>query len=201
MASENVGLNVGLEATATPVDLMALRWYALTTVPSAEYGAQAQVKALGHKTLLPKDTYWQRVGATTKTEAKPYPIFRGYVFAGFDGPMNLFLFKQAIEGLLERMPGRALVRGVVGFGGKPAQLTQDDVRFLMQLNGRSLPASQSIRGLKVGDRARITSEAFRGHEVTVKDIDADAKKARILLSFFGTLQEIPISVAALEKIT
>lgn len=182
------------------VNLEDLAWFALKTVPAAEFRAASQLVQLGHKTLVPKEHYWSRIGSTTKTEEKPLPIFRSYAFAGFDGTPNWYLLKRGLEDLLQKTPGRPFIRGIVGFGGRPARLSRDNVDFLLELNGQKVPSASQLRGIKVGDRARITSESFRDHEVTVMDIDPDAKKARILLQFLGSPQIIPISVAALEKV-
>ena len=173
--------------TLTATD--AMHWYALRTVPQKEFVSELLLRKSGHHAFVPTETKLRRKHAWSKERvAVPYPMFTGYVFAGFRQKNPWYELRRY-----------NVITGVVGSDGRPQQLNGEAVQHLMRVSGVAVPFSRSInphRSFRIGDTVEVVNGPFRGNMVKLRGITK--RKARILLELFGTIQDVEIPLEQLE---
>ncbi len=163
-------------------------WYALMTIPQKELASQMVLERRGYRCFLPTEIKYRRSRREKKRRAVTYPMMRGYIFVAFDGDIPWMDLARL-----------NIIRGVVGFDGRPAPIDDDAMRRLEKMSGASIPHRSSVnthKALRPGDMAEIVSGQFYGTIVQVTGIKGE--KARIMLSLFGGERELEISASALE---
>jgi transcription antitermination factor NusG len=159
-------------------------WYCFLTEPKKEREAARQLyKRGGFPAFVPLETYMRRKRGGKSRQATPitYPMLTGYVFAGFDQPVNWYrMFSKSGDGF------GCWLYGVVGFDGLPAALPPESVDYLWSLSGTAVPHSGSVqlrKAAREGDYVRIASGAFVGWEGRVEGITGDT--AEIMVELFN----------------
>lgn len=166
-----------------------LSWFALTSIPQAEFKAAAQLRSSGYAVIVPSEWKWRRFGKMKRKRKTAYPLFARYVFVGcVEWPGKDTLKAQA-----------DLVQGYVSRGdGWPAQISAADVAYLKSLAGHAVPqAATSIhKAIKPGQEVNIVNGPFAGHRTFIKHIVAE--EAQGLLKFLGGNREITFALDDLE---
>jgi transcription antitermination factor NusG len=137
------------ESIALPANYLLPRWYAVQTCANHE---KRVLEQLGHREI---DAYLPRYASVRRWKDRrvrlELPLFPGYVF------VHLELRDQ-----LRVLQTPSVVR-LVGFGGQPAPLPDQDIEALR--GGLAAVARiQPHPYLKIGQRVRVTTGALRGLE-------------------------------------
>jgi len=127
-------------------------WYAITVKHQHEQSVRSLLECKGWEALAP--TYRGCRRWSDRLKELDLPIFSGYVFCRFP--------YQHRAGVLDT-PG---VVKVVNFGGKPAEIPQEEIAAMQTVMASRLPA-RPWPYLKPGDRVRIERGPLRGLEGTL----------------------------------
>lgn len=177
-------------------ELRGLDWYALTVRAGAERNVVRIIGRWGHYAMVPTVIRWRRVNRYQKQKhAVAYPLLARYVFLGL---------RPGATRIWYDLGNLSLVHSVVGFGDQPSRLVISEVIDFLSANGEGqlqVPKVQRFmrthREFAVGDEVEIVEGAFTGTRVKVEAITGTA--ARILLPFLGSVQEVSVPLANLEK--
>lgn len=171
----------------------ALRWYILRVEPQKEKAAVEIIRKRGAVAFIPVEEKYPRLKRGSRArdkqaEPKQYPIFPGYVFAGFNGVVPLYQLARLY-----------VVKGVVGFEGKPYELQGDVIDKLQAQSGKTLPRRSSPnphKSFDVGETVEITSGMFEGWSLPIVGISG--KMAEFLVQFMGKEQKVHLPLSILE---
>lgn len=119
------------------------------------------------------------------TKRKVYP---GYV-------MVEMILTDASWYVVRNTPG---VTGFVGTGNKPIPLREDEVKQILQQMGIEEPRPRI--DVAVGESVRVTSGPFENFIGSIKNIQPDKGKLRVLVSMFGRETPIELDFSQIEKI-
>jgi transcription antitermination factor NusG len=128
-------------------------WYALTVRPQHEFKVAQGLALIGEQPpagFVP--TYKDKRTWSDRTKILDVPLFAGYVFARFD--------HTAARGHVVRLPG---VRSIVGFGGIPAPIREEEIESIRKLVDSGFPL-QPWPFLKTGQRVRVDQGPLKGVE-------------------------------------
>jgi transcription antitermination factor NusG len=170
-----------------------LRWYILRVEPQKEFAAEQIIDKRGALSFVPVEEKFPRLKRGSRArdkhaEPKRYPIFRGYVFAGFNGVVPLYQLARLY-----------VIKGVVGFEGKPYQVPQDMIDKLKAQSGKHLPRRSSPnphKSFDVGETVEITGGPFEGWSLPIVGISG--KMAEFLVQFMGKEQKVKVPLSFLE---
>jgi transcription termination/antitermination protein NusG len=113
-------------------------------------------------------------------EIKEERIFPGYIL------VKMVLTNRTVE-LVTNTEG---VRGFVRTETKPRSLPESEVKAIMKYMEVEQPAYQST--FSVGEAVKITDGAFKDFIGSVKEIDPEKGKIKVLISFLG--REAPVEL-------
>lgn len=134
------------------------QWYALTVKPNHERAVAQALVCKNLESFLP--LYLTRRRWSDRIKELELPLFAGYVFCRFaDGERTKAL----------TTPG---VTSVVGFGNRPAPVTEEEIHAVRTMLASGLPVGPWPY-LRVGERVRIEAGPLRGLEgilTQVKDV-------------------------------
>jgi transcription antitermination factor NusG len=128
-------------------------WYALTVKPQHEFKVAQGLGTLndeGTPGFVP--VYKEKRVWSDRVKILDVPLFTGYVFARFNHASD--------RGRVVRIPG---VRSIVGFGGVPAPLREEEIEDIRKLVTSGYPL-QPWPFMKVGQRVRVDHGPLRGVE-------------------------------------
>lgn len=130
---------------------MSERWYALTVKPRHEFRVMDGLSSLGNvEGFLP--TYKDKRHWSDRVKVIDVPVFTGYVFARFEA--------SAMRGPILRLGG---VRDIVGFGGEPTALADDEIESVRVLIQSGFAVKQ-WPFLRSGQRVKVEQGPLRGAE-------------------------------------
>jgi transcriptional antiterminator RfaH len=161
----------------------AARWYAVHTKPRKECQVRGYLESRGIETYLP----------TLKVPSKRHPrkireepFLARYLFAHLD-PHRVPL------STVDWSPG---VNRVVSFGGEPAVVPDEVIRWLRERLGQE-QARDHHKGLPLrpNDRLRVTAGPLRGLEAIFDRRLSCEDRARVFVDLLGRLTacEVPLS--------
>lgn len=161
-----------------------LQWYALVVAAQKEFVVERLLQKRGYKAMVPIEVRWRRASRhTRKMVPWDYPMFPRYVFAGFHGcpPWH-------------ELAGISMVRGVVGFNGVPSRLPDGAIQTLERISGSFLPgrAPGRRRSFSVGDDVVIEFGVLHMQRGRLQKITG--KRAKVLLDFFNSTQEVDLPI-------
>lgn len=166
---------------------MSLFHYAFRVAPQKELAAVDILTRRGFSAFTPVETKWRRIAGTRRRTAKDVPMMVGYVFVAFDRPEHwpqVFRF--------------SMVKSVVGFGGRVAVLSEDQIAKLHDLSGRTVEHKLSYDSRKssfgAGDMVTVDRKPM---EVKIEEVRG--KRARIIFELLGVRQDQWVPVHRLEK--
>ena len=155
----------------------------MITVPQREFKAERELSnGLGLRTLVPYEIRHRRsMGKGNRPVMVPYrvPLMPGYLFAGAMGGLP---WRDVME--------IRDIRGKVAFDGSPARLTDAQVDHVRRMAESA--NTETRRGLKVGDAARVTSGPFANLGALVEAIGLDG--VRVTVQMLG--RSVPMTVRA-----
>jgi transcription antitermination factor NusG len=125
------------------------QWFALTVRPNHEKTAAQALESKSLEVLLPM--YRARRRWSDRTKELELPLFAGYVFGRFSASDRARVLST---------PG---VTSVVGFGNKPAAVSEAEIQSVRTLIASGLPLSP-WPFLRVGQRVRIEAGPLTGVE-------------------------------------
>jgi transcription antitermination factor NusG len=128
-------------------------WFALTVRHQHERRVEGVLAAGGVDTFLP--LYRARRKWSDRVKDLDAPLFPGYLFGRF--PMH-------DRSRIMNMPG---VSGIVGFAGRPAPVTDQEIDGVRAALASRLPVAPWPHALRAGDRVRIEQGPLRGIEGTL----------------------------------
>jgi transcription antitermination factor NusG len=129
-----------------------LRWYALSVRHQHEKAAEQALRFKGWETFSPM--YRLRRVWSDRLKDLEFPLFAGYVFCRFSGRH---------KGQVLNTPG---VVSIVGFGGVPAPVEDQEIEGLRAATGSGLPL-RPWPVLRAGERVRVQRGPLRGMEGTL----------------------------------
>ncbi len=135
------------EAEAYPKDLM--NWFALYVKPQHEKSVAEQLNAKSVNGYVP--LFRSRRRWSDRVKAVELPLFPRYVFARFN-------FEERLKVL-----SVSSVVSLVGFGGKPCPMTEEDIDRVKSLVNSGVPIMPWPL-LRVGQRVRIHKGPLSGIE-------------------------------------
>jgi transcription antitermination factor NusG len=131
------------------------QWYALTVKPNHEKAAAQALESKILEVFLP--LYRARRRWSDRTKELELPLFAGYVFCRFSGSLRARVLAT---------PG---VTSVVGFGNKPAAISETEINSVRTLVSSGLPLSP-WPFLRVGQRVRIEAGPLAGVEGVLSQV-------------------------------
>ena len=90
------------------------------------------------------------------------------------------------------------VTGFVGMGNDPTPLRPDEVAKIM--NRMEAEAPKMKFDFQIGDKVRIGAGPFADFIGSVREIDPDRAKVRVLVSFFGRETPVELDFLHVEKV-
>ena len=126
-----------------------MHWYALTVRPQHEKAVADQLQAKALESYVP--LYRARRRWSDRSKTIELPLFSRYTFCRFS-------FEQRLRVL--QTPS---VVSIVGFGGKPCPVSDQEIASIRQIVGSGLPMSP-WPFVRVGQRVRICRGVLEGME-------------------------------------
>lgn len=166
-------------------------WFVLVTRPQAEDRARDWLLAGGASDAwFPVETYWRSIPrGKRRTVEAVRRVVPGYVFVRFSG------FPQ-----WDLIRGSRFVASVVGIGGTPMPIRDDDMARMEMVPQRLAvlrEAQRQARVIRAGDRVRIRDGGLEGWIVDVSEVTGNL--ARLLVPILGhRLAGVPLD--RLEKV-
>jgi len=160
-------------------------WYVLRVPPTKEIAAQTVLQRRGFKVLLPTEERAYKKRNKREHILRRYPIMSGYVLAQFPEPVHWF---DVFE-----IP---LMRGVIGWDGKPRAVPYDRLEDLMRRTGQYVSQIPGRRSLRQGDAVRVVAGAWSGWESRVEEITDGT--CEIVVQLFNRPAKIRVAIEELE---
>jgi len=170
-----------------------LRWYILRVEPQKEFAAVEIIDKRGGMAFVPVEEKFPRLRRGSwkrdkRAAPKRYPIFPGYVFAGFNGVVPLYQLARLY-----------VVKGVVGFEGKPYEVPAAIIEGMQKLSGQTLRRRSTPnphKSFDVGETVEITGGPFEGWSLPIVGISG--KMAEFMVQFMGKEQKVKVPLSFLE---
>ena len=115
-------------------------------------------------------------------------LFPGYVFAITEDIEELYQQLKHVFGLTK----------IIGLGGEPVPLSDDEVNFMERIGGEEQLVGIS-EGIIEGGQVRIYQGPLQGMEGYVKKIDRHKRKAWLEIEMFGRMQLVQAGLEIVEK--
>ena len=175
-----------------------ISWYVLRIVPvhRLEFQVMHAINQREHPAMVPYEDKKLRKRGQREWKTERYPLFPCYVFAGFASHLEANDTRRIINEHAERMGKRPPVLGLVGFGGRPATLSDHEAAFLRTLSIDRATDINFHKAIKPGTKINILDGAFAGHPAVVDSVTKRGVKA--MLRLFNSMQLVEISSSALE---
>lgn len=176
---------------------MSAQWFVIRIRPQhrLEFDVLHALNQREHQAMVPYELKWEKRKRGQRMETKKYPMFPCYVFGSFSGYGDFLQTKLAINQRYEGMGKRPPIVGLIGYGAKPATLTDDEVNQLRNWSSHIPTQINLHKAIQPGGRAEITRGQFTGHVVTVDSVTR--KKAKVMLSLFNSMHVVTIDASAL----
>lgn len=139
---------MGLTVAGARLDTR-VNWFALTVKPQHERAVEEQLTAHSLEAYVP--LYRSRRKWSDRVKTIQLPLFPGYVFSRF-----------TFENRLKVM-GISSVISIVGFGGIPSPISQEEIDLVKLLASQELSITPSAI-LRVGERVRVREGPLFGVE-------------------------------------
>lgn len=123
-------------------------WFALQVIPQHEKHVAVMLESKGYEQFLP--TFVRRRTWSDRVKTSEQPLFPGYVFCRV---------RQDSLGLLNTIPG---VSRVVGFGGKPAYIPDEEISAVAQAVKSGLEVLPHASIVKIGQKVKVKSGPLSG---------------------------------------
>jgi transcription termination/antitermination protein NusG len=149
VGSTTTGVRSFAESTTLPPEYLQPRWYAAQTCANHEKRVLEQLEQRTVEVYLPRYTSVRRW--KDRRVRLELPLFPGYVFVHL-----------ALQNRLRVLQTPSIVR-LVGFGGQPAPLPDQEIDGLRQGLAREM-RFEPYPYLKVGQRVRVTTGPRHGLE-------------------------------------
>ena len=164
-----------------PAADLELRWYAVYTCANHEKRVAEQLRQRSVDYFLPmcdSERHWKDRRVKLQT-----PLFPGYVFVRIALRDRLGILKT---------PG---IVHLVGFGGHPAPLPEEDIQAIQNCLGQGLQFEPHPYHLCVGHRLRVKSGPLQGLEGIIV---RRKNRARFVLSFDLLQRAVAIEMNAMD---
>ena len=126
-----------------------------------------------------------------KKEVKEKNLFPGYLF------VEMIMTDEAWY-VVRNTPGVTGFIGSSGGGAKPFPVSPEEIESILRRIGES--DTKIVVDFEVGEKIKILSGPFQGHEGTIDSMDNDAQSAMVLIQIFGRETPTEISYVDIEKI-
>jgi transcription antitermination factor NusG len=168
-------------------------WYVFTVPPQKEIVVERIMSMCGYNVFVPVEFRWRRVNSHQKVKKfVPYVLASRYVFVGTHKKEP---FPWA------RIFSMGLVGNVVSFDGVPMAIPQHLMRQLFETSKEAADRQSAVRlnkSIVAGDTVMITAGPFKGHVVTIKNIER--RRAKVMIDLFQTAQEVEYALEDLEGV-
>lgn len=155
-----------------------ISWYAVRVAPKAEFRVQGAISRLERPAIMPfGERSVARENRPSLRRWRKYPIIPGYVFAGFFNLTDFVSVRMAINSPLEHRGQPKDILGLVGFGNKPAVLSQADVELLSTMT--DTPPVEEVP-FSVGQPVTVY-----GQRTTVHAVNPRKRKLNAFVTFLG----------------
>lgn len=166
-----------------------MSWFVLTTPPQMELKAADAIRAHGAEVVCPIEHKYMR--RNNIAVARAVAMLPRYLLV--EPPQALDLYRYSA---LTDRAGKRLIVGALGMNGMPSPVPAISVSYMRGLE-TDRPIVQPQRGLRAGDRVIINDGPYAGCVVTVARVYRG--KVDVLINLFGSLREVPIDPAKLER--
>jgi transcription antitermination factor NusG len=126
-----------------------MHWFAITVKPQHEKSVAERLSARSLQSYVP--LYRERRRWSDRVQIVELPLFSRYVFCRFSTPDRA------------KVLGTPSIQSIVGFGGKPAPVGDEEIEALQAMVGSGLPVAP-WRYLHLGQRVRICEGPLSGLE-------------------------------------
>lgn len=173
----------------------AIRFYALRVVAQREQMVQKILRYDGLTVFIKTE---QRLRRKTKKDPvrkpTPYCAAPSYVFVGLPALVPPGSENDNPWSLVRKLH---LIRSVVSLNGRPVELNPEALGAFLGFDDYDLPDHFKFfrtgqQEFKIGDHVRITSPAFEGFELPVKDIERGEAIFELVLLSQKTELRIPL---------
>ncbi len=158
-----------------------MSWYVLQHKPAQGDRALEHLQRQDITCFYPKVKV-ERVRAG-KRISRLEPLFPGYLFVHLHQNDPLWAKLRSTRGVLR----------VVGFGNKPAEVSEDVIGHLKQ--GLTLVGEQG--GIRAGQPVELADGPFRGLSAVFQAFDGD-ERAIVLIDFMQKQQRVSVPVSAMR---
>lgn len=155
-------------------------WFAIQVAPRAEKRVAEYLAYKGHQSFLPLCRSLRRW--SDRRKLLEMPLIPGYVFCRMG---------EAATGMVLTTPG--IVR-IVGFGGKPAPVAEEEIRTLEQVVRSGVDASPA-QFVKVGQKVEVKNGPLSGIAGIIIQIK---NHRRLIISVETLMKSIALDVDAYE---
>ncbi len=161
---------------------MPVNWYALNSHPNKEEALYRQVQMQGIEAFYP----CVRVNPVNPRSRKIRPYFPGYLFVHVD-------LVEAGLSVFQWMPH---ARGLVSFGGEPAQVPDALVHAIRKrVSEIAAAGGELFDGLKSGDAVIIQNGPFAGYEAIFDLRLPGSERVRVLIKMLSD-RNLPVELRA-----
>ena len=169
------------------VDLDTAKYYVLTVAPGRELDGEMILRNRGWDVTTPSEFRMVRKGIRRVYTEVRRPLTPRYLIIAHTGPLPVYRLREENQGI---------VSGYLSFAdGYPYQIAKGVIDELLAKGAKSV-AMNLGKSFRVGDDVTIDRDAWAGHTGPLKSLDGD--QATVLLTMFGGMREVPISVHNLK---
>lgn len=151
-------------------------WYLIHTKPRQERTAQLNLERQHYTVYLPMHAYRKRIE----------PLFARYLFIHLDSESDDWGPIRSTRG----------VANLVRFGGVPAKVPDDLIKFLQNEEDGHL--EQKAERFCQGDSVEITEGVLAGYQ-GIFQAETSAERAAVLLNVSDRYTSVQVSIKSLEK--
>jgi transcriptional antiterminator NusG len=174
-----------------------VKWYVVNVYSGSEHRAvelirdQAKRKNLDSmfgEILVPTEEIIEiKKGEKVKAERKFFP---GYIL------VQMVLTDETWH-LVRSVPR---ISGFLGARGKPAPISEAEVRRILKKAEDSVNSSQNSVEYEIGDAVAVCDGPFASFQGTIDEVDREKERVKVAVSIFGRPTNIDLSFFQIEKI-
>ena len=164
---------------------MNITWHALRTIPVArvEFAVLYAVTQREVPAMVPFEMESIRKPRSKSWTQRKKPLFPSYVFVGLRDYDEFRHLRGAVNKAAEDTGKNAPILGLVGFGGRPATLSRQDVEFLCSVSVEGPRQVDIYKPISVGESVSFLGTAYDGISGTVSSVTRN--KVKVMTRMLG----------------
>lgn len=174
-------------------DTPNISWFAVRCAPNTEFRVRDALNQWDRPAIVPFETKWVRING--KPRERKLALFPSYVFGGFEGADAFRAWSDFAE--VRRMVNNASeltgkappIKGVVGYGQKPARLSGGEISWLAGLSTNS-GAPPWEKTFAPGQAVEIIGTGTSHDGTRTKISKVSRSKVTVMLKMFNSYMEV-----------